>query len=153
MDKRADRIFALILWIALLVTMMLSLASCSANWHLKRALKKEPSLAIKKESIIKILEAKPVTALIDCDSIKLNGVSLVLPREYRTIKGRLRIDTVYVSIKGDSIKIDCPDQEETICPDPQVIKVKPTFFEMLEYFGAGIIAFIFVALLIRIFKR
>jgi hypothetical protein len=153
MSKKTDRIIAGILGAAVLLLMLFSLGSCSANWHLKRALIKDPSLAIKKQPIIKVLEAQPVTALFDCDSAKLNGVTLVLPREYKTIAGRLRVDTVLLFVKGDTIRIHCPDAIETICPDPQVLKVKATFWQKAEYFGAGIICLIFVSLLIRIFKR
>ncbi len=61
--KTTKRFIVLLFWAALYI---LCLASCSASWHVRQAMKKDPGIF---ETRIDTVEVKPGAFEIDCDSL------------------------------------------------------------------------------------
>lgn len=134
----------------------MSMMSCSAQWHLRKAIKKDRTLLEQQAPQITKIQVPKTTFSFNCDSIKRNGVTLIYPRKYE-IKGETRIDTVQVRLTQlDSSRImaqvDCPDPEIIKYP-PQLIEVKPGFWKKAEWFGAGVIGILLLSGLVIVFRK
>jgi hypothetical protein len=152
-DKFAKYIDAVLFII--MVILLIGLVSCSANWHLKRAVKKDPSLLEPQTPQVTQIKSEVVSLGFNCDSVKRNGVTLIIPRKREDGK----TDTVKVEFKPNPVDssaimalVKCPDPKVIKYP-PQIVKLKPTFWEKAEYFGAGMLGLIFIVILIFIFRK
>ena len=132
----SDVIKVLILITAICI---LSLTSCSANWHLKRAIAKDPS-------IIQPPEVEIVDTTIVIEEIRAETTFVSLPMDTITIeKERLRIqikrihDTLVVDgmCMTDTIRII----EEVELPPVIQYKPRPTWQTILAWLLAGLFAF------------
>ena len=132
----SDVIKVLILITAICI---LSLTSCSANWHLKRAIAKDPS-------IIQPPEVEIVDTTIVIEEIRAETTFVSLPMDTITIeKERLRIkikrihDTLMVDgvCMTDTIRII----EEVELPPVIKYKPRPTWQTILAWLLAGLFAF------------
>ncbi len=142
------------------IILMGLLSCCSANWHLKKAIKKNPDLLQSGEIIT--IETPPVGFDFNCDSIaKKNGVTLVIPREYKDQNGKVKRDSVRIKIVPqkltgeDSLRIGQMFTAEVDCPDAQTILIPVTtkwYQSPLNWVSIGIIAIALINL-IGIFKR
>ena len=132
----SDIIKVLILIMAICI---LSLTSCSANWHLKRAIAKDPS-------IIQPPEVEIVDTTIVIEEIRAETTFVSLPMDTITIeKERLRIkikrihDTLVVDgmCMTDTIRI----VEEVELPPVIKYEPRPTWQTILAWLLAGLFAF------------
>ena len=132
----SDVIKVLILITAICI---LSLTSCSANWHLKRAIAKDPT-------IIQPPEVEIVDTTIVIEEIRAETTFVALPMDTITIeKERLRIqikrihDTLVVDgmCMTDTIRII----EEVELPPVIQYKPRPTWQTILAWLLAGLFAF------------
>ena len=132
----SDIIKVLILITAICI---LSLTSCSANWHLKRAIAKDPS-------IIQPPEVEIVDTTIVIEEIRAETTFVALPMDTITIeKERLRIqikrihDTLVVDgvCMNDTIRII----EEVELPPVIKYEPRPTWQTILAWLLAGLFAF------------
>ena len=152
--KRAGTFIGFI--IGLIIITLLS--CCSSQWHLRQALKKDPTLATKEEPTITKLDSPPVDFSFNCDSIRKNGVTFIVPRETRTLKGETRVDSIPVTLTaGDSLTImasvECPPAEEVECDDPQIIELKPSIWDWIKIGFTTTFGLIFILLLVFIFRK
>jgi hypothetical protein len=99
------------------LTLLLSLSSCSAQWHLKKAIKKEPS----------ILQADTISVT---DTLVLPPVAMkdtVIIEQHDTItlvKERLRVEIIK---SNDTITIDA------VCDSDTIIRVVEVPYEKVVY--------------------
>lgn len=132
----SDIIKVLILITAICI---LSLTSCSANWHLKRAISKDPS-------IMQPPEVEIVDTTIVIEEIRAETTFVSLPVDTITIeKERLRIkikrihDTLVVDgmCMTDTIRV----VEEVELPPVIQYKPRPTWQTIIAWLLAGLFAF------------
>lgn len=124
--------------------LILILISCTAQWHFRRAIKKDPSL----------FTAKPDTTIATYQK-PMPGVSIPLPSPTTHV---YKFDTVIVLNEKDTLiyrlhytdsiftaEIDCPDCADSVMvirePYPEPVYLKPTWKEKLMA-GAGILVVI-----------
>lgn len=132
----SDIIKVLILIMAICI---LSLTSCSANWHLSRAIAKDPS-------IIQPPEVEIVDTTIVIEEIRAETTFVSLPMDTITIeKERLRIQIKRIH---DTLVVDGMCMTDTIriieeVELPPVIKYepRPTWQTILAWLLAGLFAF------------
>ena len=118
---------------------ILSLTSCSANWHLKRAIAKDPS-------IVQPPEVEIVDTTIIIEEIRAETTFVSLPMDTITIeKERLRIQIKRIH---DTLKVEGVCMTDTIriveeVELPPVIKYepRPTWQTILAWLLAGLFAF------------
>ena len=132
----SDIIKVLILITAICI---LCLTSCSANWHLKRAIAKDPS-------IVQPPEVEIVDTTIVIEEIRAETTFVALPMDTITIeKERLRIqikrihDTLVVDgvCMTDTIRI----VEEVELPPVIKYEPRPTWQTIIAWLLAGLFAF------------
>ena len=130
-----------ILKVLILITAIciLSLTSCSTNWHLKRAIAKDPS-------IVQPPEVEIVDTTIVIEEIRAETTFVSLPMDTITIeKERLRIQIKRIH---DTLKVEGVCMTDTIriieeVELPPVIKYepRPTWQTILAWLLAGLFAF------------
>ena len=130
-----------ILKVLILITAIciLSLTSCSANWHLSRAIAKDPS-------IIQPPEVEIVDTTIVIEEIRAETTFVALPIDTITIeKERLKIKIKRIH---DTLKVEGVCMTDTIriieeVELPPVIKYepRPTWQTILAWLLAGLFAF------------
>jgi len=108
--------------------LVLTLCGCSASWHVKRAMRLDPSLFTTKIDTVR-----------DTIFIEITKVDTLFSYEYDTVE--MYLDSVYVKYHYDTlekkvfIEVDCPDSEiitETITK-VETIVIKPSFWETIRY--------------------
>lgn len=138
------------LW--LVVTAIL-LSSCSAQWHLKRAIAKDPSL--KRDTIVKIDTAIVTQEKILSDTLV---VSDTIVREIKSDGVVIRLQRVHDTIKVEAI---CESDTIKIVKEVEVVRYiehkKTSIFDKANALIRSLIALIVVAffwiLAIRILKK
>ena len=118
---------------------ILCLTSCSANWHLKRAIAKDPS-------IVQPPEVEIVDTTIVIEEIRAETTFVALPMDTITIeKERLRIQIKRIH---DTLVVDGVCMTDTIriieeVELPPVIKYepRPTWQTIIAWLLAGLFAF------------
>lgn len=108
-------------WLIIIFCFMLTwCSSCSSEFHLKRAIKKNPSLSLN-DTIVDV-QIRPIeTFKFDFDISTLDRDKIVLEsvRERDTIK-------IYLEKEGDLLKLeaDCPDCIDSVVYVPKVRFIK-----------------------------
>jgi len=99
------------------LTLVLSLTSCSAQWHLKKAVQKDPTILEKDTLVVTDTVVSPPVAITDT----------VIMRQHDTItlvKDRLRVNIVKVN---DTITIDA------ICDSDTIISIVEVPYDKIVY--------------------
>ena len=99
------------------LTLLLSLTSCSAQWHLKKAVQKDPTILEKDTLVVTDTVVSPPVAITDT----------VIMRQHDTItlvKDRLRVNIVKVN---DTITIDA------ICDSDTIISIVEVPYDKIVY--------------------
>lgn len=128
--------------IAFLAIILLS--SCSARWHVKKAMKLDPSIFVTKIDTIR-------------DTVYIEVASIDTVFKYNMDTVEFWRDSVYIKYHysyEDSlvyIEVDCPDNETITITNTitETITLKPTFLEKVQWFGYAVIAI----LLFMVVKR
>lgn len=110
-----------------LLTFLLLLSGCSANWHMKKALKKDPS----------IVEIKTVK-VVDTVFIEVEKIDTLFKYKFDTVT--FWKDSIYVKYfyqTQDSLvylEVDCPDNEviTNTVTETKTIVIKPTLWEKIQ---------------------
>ena len=103
-------------WLVKLI-LVLSLTSCSAQWHLKKAVRKDPTILVKDTLVVKDTVVTQPVAITDT----------VIMRQHDTItlvKDRLRVNIVKVN---DTITIDA------ICDSDTIISIVEVPYDKIVY--------------------
>ena len=123
----------------LFIPFLFTLVSCSANWHLRKAIAKDPTII--KPQVITLIDTVIVTPAerVETSFVALPIDTITIERERLKIKIRRIHDTLIVDgeCKSDTIRIT-----ETI-EGPPVIKYtpRPNWERWLIYGGLGLLAF------------
>ena len=123
----------------LFIPFLFTLVSCSANWHLRKAIAKDPTII--KPQVITLIDTVIVTPAerVETSFVALPIDTITIERERLRIKIRRIHDTLIVDgeCKSDTIRIT-----ETI-EGPPVIKYtpRPNWERWLIYGGLGLLAF------------
>jgi hypothetical protein len=99
------------------LTLVLSLTSCSAQWHLKKAVLKDPSVLAKDTLIVNDTVVVQPVAITDTVILKQHDT-------IKLVKDRLRVEIVKVN---DTITIDA------ICDSDTIVSVVEIPYEKIVY--------------------
>jgi len=127
-----------------LVTLLLLLSSCGAQWHLKRAIAKDPTIA--QDTILRIdttiitesIELRDTITLLSIDTIRIEKDGVVVHIERR-------FDTLLVDV-------ECPPDTVRVFKEVPLVQYVPEKKERNLGIGA-IIGFILALVLMRIVKQ
>ena len=123
----------------LFIPFLFTLVSCSANWHLRKAIAKDPTII--QAQVITLIDTVIITPpeRVETSFVALPIDTITIERERLKIKIRRIHDTLIVDgeCKSDTIRIT-----ETI-EGPPVIKYtpRPNWERWLIYGGFGLLAF------------
>ena len=126
------------------LTLVLSLTSCSAQWHLKKAVQKDPTILKKDTLVVQDTVVTPPVAITDTVTLKQHDTITIQ-------KDRLKVQLVKVN---DTITINAECASDTIVrtievPYEKVVYVKQkTLLEKIQglafYIGLGLLALIVI---------
>ena len=130
------------------LTLMLLLTSCSAQWHLKRAVQKDPLILEKDTLVVTDTVVSPPVAITDTVTLKQHDTITV-------VKDRLKVQLVKVQ---DTIIIDAVCDSDTIITTIEVPYEKIVYVQqktlgqkiqsLVFYFGLVLLALYMVRRLI-----
>ena len=103
-------------WLVKLILIM-SLTSCSAQWHLKKAVHKDPTILEKDTLVVTDTVVSPPVAITDTVTLKQHDTITL-------VKDRLRVKIVKVN---DTITIDA------ICDSDTIISIVEVPYEKVVY--------------------
>jgi len=103
-------------WLGRLI-LMLSLTSCSAQWHLKKAVQKDPTILEKDTLVVMDTVVSPPVAITDTVIMKQHDTITL-------VKDRLRVSIVKVN---DTITIDA------ICDSDTIISIVEVPYDKVVY--------------------
>ena len=103
-------------WLVRLI-LISSLTSCSAQWHLKKAVQKDPMILVKDTLVVTDTVVSPPVAITDTVTLKQHDTITV-------VKDRLKVQLVRVN---DTITIDA------ICESDTIISVVEVPYEKIVY--------------------
>ena len=110
---------------AYLLTATILLTSCSAQWHLKKAVQKDPSVLEKDTLIVMDTVVSPPVAITDTVIMKQHDTITL-------VKDRLRVRIVKVN---DTITIDAICDSDTIISIVEIPYEKVVYVEKESLFG------------------
>lgn len=145
MAKRKIWIYSL--WL-LAIIVLYTCTGCSAQWHLRTALRKDPSIS-DSDTVTRLvpMNIPSITTSFDCSKLmkpaKIELYSLVTITN--PVTKRTYIDTVFVNLHtSDSTgqvtaTVDCPDVEVAIQTINNRTYIKPTLIDMWPIFILGLL--------------
>jgi len=132
-------------WLVKLI-LLSSLMSCSAQWHLKKAVRKDPTILVKDTMVVTNTVVSPPVAITDTVTLKQHDTITL-------VKERLKVEIIKVN---DTITISAECASDTIVttievPYEKIIYVKEkTLWEKIQ---GLVLLFALVALVLKlIFK-
>jgi len=146
--KYRNRILSLIVFIVII----LLFCSCSAQWHLKKARAKDPSIfEVKTITEIQTIKTPLAELAFDCVELMKNGPIQLYSPILRIVDGKSVPDSVGVKltpvIDADKVPtgeiaavVDCPDSEVVTVTKTETVFIKPTAWEILIYVAIGFVA-------------
>jgi len=99
------------------LTLVLLLTSCSAQWHLKKAVQKDPMILVKDTLVVTNTVVSPPVAITDTVTLKQHDTITL-------VKDRLRVKIVKVN---DTITIDA------ICDSDTIISIVEVPYDKIVY--------------------
>ena len=135
-------------WVVRL-TMMLLLSSCSAQWHLKKAVQKDPTIMEKDTLVVMDTVVSPPVAITDTVTMRQHDTITL-------VKEKLKVQLVKVN---DTITINAVCDSDTIVrtievPYEKIIYVeKETFFDKFKPALYILLIITFVSVISRFLKR
>jgi hypothetical protein len=130
-------------WLAKLILVGL-LSSCSAQWHLKRAIKKDPTIVRQDTAVVVDTVVTPPVTLTDT-------ITLAQRDTITLVKDRLKVKIIRSS---DTIRVDAVCESDTIIsvvevPYDKIIYVEQKTLlqkiqELAFYIGLGLLALIII---------
>jgi hypothetical protein len=103
-------------WLVKLI-LVLSLTSCSAQWHLKKAVRKDPTILVKDTLVVRDTVVTQPVAITDTVTLKQHDTITL-------VKDRLRVKIVKVN---DTITIDA------ICDSDTIISIVEVPYDKVVY--------------------
>jgi len=95
-----------------LIISIIILSSCSSQWHLRKAIKKDPTI-VQIDTITFRDTIKTHTELVRVDSVfKISSDTTIIIKENLTIKHFIRNDSVFIEGSCDTIFLEIPYEVE-----------------------------------------
>ena len=135
-------------WLVKLM-LVLSLTSCSAQWHLKKAVQKDPTILEKDTLVVTDTVVTQPVAITDTVTLRQHDTITL-------VKDRLKIEIVKVN---DTITINATCDSDTIIsivevPYEKIVYVeKETFWDKIKTLIYLLIIITFVSVIYRISRR
>lgn len=135
-------------WLVKLI-LVLSLTSCSAQWHLKKAVQKDPTILEKDTLVVTDTVVTQPVAITDTVTLKQHDTITL-------VKEKLRVQLVKVN---DTITINATCDSDTIIsivevPYEKIVYVeKETFWDKIKTLIYLLIIITFVSVIYRISRR
>ncbi len=132
----------------LIVVILLLLSGCSASWHVRKAQKKDPSLFV-----------RDTVTTFDTVWIEVSKVDTLFKYQFDTVefwKDSVFVKYFYQPIDSTVyIEVDCPDQQTITKTNTvtEVITLKPTFWQKVQYYIGGAIIVIILVVLLYFLKK
>lgn len=123
------------------------LSGCTASWHVKQALRKDPSLFVTRIDTIR-----------DTVFIKVASIDTVFKYNFDTVEyyqDKVFIKYHYDTLTNDVfISADCPDNEivTNTVTKTETVTIKPTFLESAKYAIYLIVVILFVGVLYKVVR-
>ena len=129
-----------------IMMLMYLLQSCSAGWHLRKAISKDPNILMQRDTIVEtqvVIEPKVVTETVVVNQI--DTVVLMSPDGVR-----VRIERIYDTMMVEAI---CPPETvtvETIVELPPVVEYKESESKnKYQEWGLALLGFFIVLMVVR----
>ena len=135
-------------WLVKLM-LVLSLTSCSAQWHLKKAMQRDPTILEKDTLVVTDTVVTQPVAITDTVTLRQHDT-------IKLVKDRLKVQLVKVN---DTITIDAICDSDTIIsivevPYEKIVYVeKETFWDKIKTLIYLLIIITFVSVIYRISRR
>ena len=135
----------------LFVVMLLLFCSCSAQWHLKRARAKDPSIfEVKTITEIQTIKTPLAELSFNCIELMKNGPIELYSPILRVVNGKSVKDSVGVKLTpvldpdkkatGEiAAVVDCPDSEIVTVTKTETILLKPAIWHIIIYWAIGFV--------------
>lgn len=142
-----NRTKSFLLFVGLLAALYL-LSGCSASWHYKKALKKDPTMFV-----------KDTVKVVDTVWVEVAQIDTLFRYQFDTVefwKDSIFVKYFYQPV--DSLvylEVDCPDNKVVTETNTitETVTVKPTFWEKFQYVMGGIVGGIVLAFAFWILKK
>lgn len=127
----------------LLLFSFILFSSCSSSWHLKKAIKKDPSLLVKDTLTIHDT-VRTYTERTEVDSVfMISNDTVLIEKNNITIRHWIHQDSVFIEGECDSIFVEVPRILKV--PVDKVVYHEDNFvLKYLPWILTGLIVFIFV---------
>ena len=149
----AEKVKRSIVQIIILLLFMMMLLSCSGQWHLNRAIRKDPTLFEDTVRTADTLFREIVVPVYTDRTVFVNDTAYIT--QYDTItKDSLRVEII--NLPGDSIKVevDCPDCPEITKTETVTVVERLTFWDKvwfgLPVFAIGVVVGIFIWIFLKL---
>jgi len=130
----------------LIMMLMALIQSCSAGWHLKKAISKDPNILIQRDTVVEtevVVEEKTVT-----EKLIVNQIDTVVLMSPDGVK--VRLERIYDTVMVDVI---CPPETlmvETIVEMPPVVEYKESKSKnKYQEWGLALLGFFIVLMIVR----
>lgn len=134
-------------WVVKLITISL-LSSCSATWHLKQAVKKDPTILVKDTLVVKDTVVLPPVATTDTVTTKLHD-TIVVEKDRLKVRIVKRQDTLIIEGKCDS---DTIIQTIEVPVPSLVMKDSDRWYNKVYKFSFYLLLLLLLALYLRVNK-
>jgi hypothetical protein len=140
----------------LFVLILLIFCSCSAQWHLKKARAKDPSIfEVQTITTIQTIKTPLAELSFNCIELMKNGPIELYSPILRMVNGQKVSDKVAVKLTpvldaankatGEiAAVVDCPDSEIVTVTKKETIFLKPSKWYMIMFFAIGFLAGVIV---------
>jgi hypothetical protein len=128
------------------VIVLFLFSSCSASWHVNRAMKKDPSIFdTKSKTELMPMTIPPAQFAFDCAEINDNPITLYSPILYlNPVTGKTKRDSVKVELSGKDGKVtavvDCPDVEVAKETITTTITLKTPLWQFMSMCAGAFVA-------------
>ena len=144
------RLFRKSIAFIILIALIFGLCSCSAQWHLRKAKKKDSGL-FKEHTVERIDTFMIETAKVDTVFKQLRDT--VIRYVQKDNRGQeIKVKYIYKTIQDSVfIEVDCPDEREVIktITKTETVEIEPSFWQKFKYS----LAVITILIIIGVIKR
>ena len=141
-DKREIWSGAILIGLFIVILFALGFSGCSPNWHIKRAVKKNPAI-LQVDTLVHIDTVRINTNRVEVDSVfMVSNDTVTIIKDNLTIRHFIHNDSVFIDGSCDTIFIDVV--REIKVPFEKVVINNPLFPKWMIWFLALFVLFILV---------
>ena len=132
----------------MLLSMIVLLNSCSAQWHLKRAVKKDPTILVEGTLVVKDTVVVPPVVITDTVTTKQHD-TIIVEKDRLKVRIVKRLDTLIIEGKCDS---DTIIQTIEVPVPSLVMKDSDRWYNKVYKFSFYLLLLLLLALYLRVNK-